>query len=69
MRRSAATVGSAVFFVVAPGVVAGLVPWLITGWQDTWTDVAIRDHPDDCRCSATRSRGRRGSPRFRSFCC
>jgi protein-S-isoprenylcysteine O-methyltransferase Ste14 len=33
MRRSAATVGSAVFFVVAPGVVAGLVPWLISGWQ------------------------------------
>jgi protein-S-isoprenylcysteine O-methyltransferase Ste14 len=33
MRRSAATVGSAVFFVVAPGVVAGLVPWLITRWQ------------------------------------
>jgi protein-S-isoprenylcysteine O-methyltransferase Ste14 len=33
MRRSAATVGSAVFFVLAPGVVAGLVPWLISGWQ------------------------------------
>jgi protein-S-isoprenylcysteine O-methyltransferase Ste14 len=33
MRRSAATVGSAVFFVVAPGVVAGVVPWLITRWQ------------------------------------
>jgi protein-S-isoprenylcysteine O-methyltransferase Ste14 len=33
MRRSAAAVGSAVFFVVAPGVVAGLVPWLISGWQ------------------------------------
>ncbi len=33
MRRSAATVGSAVFFLVAPCVVAGLVPWLITGWQ------------------------------------
>jgi protein-S-isoprenylcysteine O-methyltransferase Ste14 len=33
MRRSAATIGSAVFFVVAPGVVAGLVPWLISGWQ------------------------------------
>jgi protein-S-isoprenylcysteine O-methyltransferase Ste14 len=33
MRRSTTTVGSAVFFVVAPGVVAGLVPWLITGWQ------------------------------------
>ena len=33
MQRSAAWIGSAVFFVVAPGVVAGLVPWLITGWQ------------------------------------
>jgi protein-S-isoprenylcysteine O-methyltransferase Ste14 len=28
----APAVGSAVFFVVAPGVVAGLVPWLVTGW-------------------------------------
>jgi protein-S-isoprenylcysteine O-methyltransferase Ste14 len=28
-----AALGSAVFFVVAPGVVAGLVPWLITGWD------------------------------------
>jgi protein-S-isoprenylcysteine O-methyltransferase Ste14 len=36
MRRSTATVGSAVFFVVAPGVVAGLVPWLISGWQLPW---------------------------------
>jgi protein-S-isoprenylcysteine O-methyltransferase Ste14 len=33
MQRLAAGIGSAVFFVVAPGVVAGLVPWLITGWQ------------------------------------
>jgi protein-S-isoprenylcysteine O-methyltransferase Ste14 len=33
MQRSAAALGSAVFFVAAPGVVAGLVPWLITGWQ------------------------------------
>jgi protein-S-isoprenylcysteine O-methyltransferase Ste14 len=33
MQRSAAVVGSAVFFVLAPGVVAGLVPWLISGWQ------------------------------------
>jgi protein-S-isoprenylcysteine O-methyltransferase Ste14 len=31
MRRAA--VGSAVFFVVAPCVVAGLVPWLLTGWE------------------------------------
>jgi protein-S-isoprenylcysteine O-methyltransferase Ste14 len=25
--------GSLVFLVVAPGVVAGLVPWLLTGWE------------------------------------
>jgi protein-S-isoprenylcysteine O-methyltransferase Ste14 len=28
-----AAVGSSVFLVVAPGVVAGLVPWLLTGWE------------------------------------
>jgi protein-S-isoprenylcysteine O-methyltransferase Ste14 len=30
--------GSLLFLVVAPGVVAGLVPWLLTGWDanDTW---------------------------------
>lgn len=33
MRRSAAVAGSVVFFVAAPGVVAGLVPWLLTGWR------------------------------------
>jgi protein-S-isoprenylcysteine O-methyltransferase Ste14 len=33
VQRSAAAVGTAVFFVVAPGVVIGLVPWLISGWQ------------------------------------
>ena len=31
-RRSAAA-GTAVFFLVAPGVVAGLIPWWITGWN------------------------------------
>ena len=31
MLRSA--VFTAVFFVLAPGVNAGLVPWLITGWD------------------------------------
>jgi protein-S-isoprenylcysteine O-methyltransferase Ste14 len=31
--RSGAAVGSAVFFVVAPGVVAGLVPWWLTGYR------------------------------------
>ena len=33
MRKSTAAISSAVFFVVAPGAVAGLIPWLITGWQ------------------------------------
>lgn len=33
MGRAAAAAGSAVFFVLAPGVVAGLVPWWLTGWR------------------------------------
>src|SRR5215213_6972634 len=34
MRRSTAAVGSAVFFLLAPGMVGGLIPWLLTGgWQ------------------------------------
>ncbi|MCG5214114.1 methyltransferase family protein [Streptosporangium sp. KLBMP 9127] len=33
MRRAPAAVGSAVFFAVAPGAVAVLIPWWITGWE------------------------------------
>jgi protein-S-isoprenylcysteine O-methyltransferase Ste14 len=33
MRRPTAAAGSALFFAVAPGVVAGLVPWWLTGWR------------------------------------
>jgi hypothetical protein len=34
MRRPTAALGSAVFFLLAPGVVAGLIAWLLTGgWQ------------------------------------
>ena len=34
MRRRTAAVGSAVFFLLAPGVVVGLIPWFLTGgWQ------------------------------------
>ncbi|MGH3036407.1 MAG: methyltransferase family protein [Gaiellaceae bacterium] len=33
MGRARAAAGSLVFFVVAPGVVAGLVPWLLTRWE------------------------------------
>ncbi|HEY7625896.1 MAG TPA: isoprenylcysteine carboxylmethyltransferase family protein [Ilumatobacteraceae bacterium] len=33
MRKSSAAIGTTFFLLVAPGVVAGLVPWLITRWQ------------------------------------
>jgi protein-S-isoprenylcysteine O-methyltransferase Ste14 len=33
VRRARAATGSLAFLVVAPGVVAGLVPWLLTGWR------------------------------------
>jgi protein-S-isoprenylcysteine O-methyltransferase Ste14 len=33
VRRPSAAAGSALFFAVAPGVVAGLVPYLLTAWE------------------------------------
>jgi protein-S-isoprenylcysteine O-methyltransferase Ste14 len=33
VRKTTAVAGSAVFLVIAPGVVAGLVPWWLTGWH------------------------------------
>jgi protein-S-isoprenylcysteine O-methyltransferase Ste14 len=39
MRKLGAAVGSAIFLVVAPGVVVGLLPWLFTRWQ-------VRSLPD-----------------------
>lgn len=33
MNRNEALIGSAAFFVLAPGTVAGLIPWLITHWR------------------------------------
>jgi protein-S-isoprenylcysteine O-methyltransferase Ste14 len=33
MRTAAAAAGSTLFFALAPGVVACLVPWLLTGWD------------------------------------
>lgn len=33
MRKPIAIVGSAVFFVAVPCVIAGLVPWWITDWE------------------------------------
>ncbi|GAA2000801.1 methyltransferase family protein [Microbacterium ulmi] len=36
--RARAWAGTIVFLALAPGVVAGLVPWLITGWRIPWPD-------------------------------
>ena len=33
VRKPSAAVGSAVFFVLAPGTAVGLVPWWITDWE------------------------------------
>lgn len=33
MRQSTAALGSAAFFVVAPGTVVGVIPWLISRWH------------------------------------
>jgi protein-S-isoprenylcysteine O-methyltransferase Ste14 len=33
VRRPSAAAGSALFFAVAPGVVAGVIPWALTGWE------------------------------------
>lgn len=33
MNRLTAIIGSIVFFAVAPGIVAGLIPWSITKWH------------------------------------
>jgi protein-S-isoprenylcysteine O-methyltransferase Ste14 len=35
MTRARAAAGSLVFLLIAPGVAAGLVPWLLTGWDST----------------------------------
>jgi protein-S-isoprenylcysteine O-methyltransferase Ste14 len=42
MRRRSAALGSALFFAVAPGVAAGLVPWLLTGWDAHAMPLALR---------------------------
>jgi protein-S-isoprenylcysteine O-methyltransferase Ste14 len=42
MRRRSAALGSALFFAVAPGVMAGVVPWLLTGWEAYDMPLALR---------------------------
>lgn len=44
LEQVRAVAGSALFFVIAPGTVAGLIPWAITGWPmlsvQSWEQVA-----------------------------
>jgi protein-S-isoprenylcysteine O-methyltransferase Ste14 len=42
MRTSAAAIGSAAFFVAAPGTVVGIIPWLITRWEIPGSTAAWR---------------------------
>jgi protein-S-isoprenylcysteine O-methyltransferase Ste14 len=43
MRLATAAAGSSLFFALAPGVVAGVVPWLITGWdaEPVWLPLRV----------------------------
>jgi protein-S-isoprenylcysteine O-methyltransferase Ste14 len=40
--RATAALGSLLFLAVAPGTVAGLVPWLLTGWSSADPPLALR---------------------------
>lgn len=45
MRQASAGIATSVFFLLAPGVVAGLGPWLITHWRfrpSRWDPVSLR---------------------------
>jgi protein-S-isoprenylcysteine O-methyltransferase Ste14 len=43
MRFAAAAAGSSAFFALAPGVVAGVVPWWLTGWdaEPAWLGLRV----------------------------
>jgi protein-S-isoprenylcysteine O-methyltransferase Ste14 len=42
MSRARAAAGSLVFLVLAPGVAAGLVPWLLTDWKSQDPPLALQ---------------------------
>src|SRR4051794_8810013 len=42
MRRARAAAGSLVFLLLAPGIVAGVVPWLATGLDSTHPPLALK---------------------------
>ncbi len=37
MRRGVAAAGSSAFFLVAPGVLTGVLPWALTRWEVRWS--------------------------------
>jgi protein-S-isoprenylcysteine O-methyltransferase Ste14 len=41
-RRTKAALGSAVFLLVAPGIVAGLIPWSLTNWDPEPAPALVR---------------------------
>src|SRR5262245_41977043 len=41
MRRVTAALGSLAFFVVAPGLVAGVIPWWFTHWEVGRSQIAL----------------------------
>jgi protein-S-isoprenylcysteine O-methyltransferase Ste14 len=42
MRRLGAAAGTLLFLAMAPGVVGGLVPWLLTGWRSAGPPMWLR---------------------------
>lgn len=42
VNRLRAAIGSLVFLVIAPGVMAGLIPWLLTEWSANACPVPVR---------------------------
>jgi protein-S-isoprenylcysteine O-methyltransferase Ste14 len=41
-RRALAAAGTAAFLVLVPGTVAGLIPWLLTGWHTNDAPLEVR---------------------------
>ena len=43
VRRTLAALGSAVFFLLAPGATTVLIPWLLTGWEsnEIWAPALV----------------------------
>lgn len=42
MRKIQAGIGSLLFLLIAPGTVAGILPWLISGWQFQHASLVLR---------------------------